>query len=428
MSKYIYQILVAISIYANTITSAIEMYSMGQEVEVSQSTLWVHVQLNSSSIQQRYISISLFIKSKNFRSLPLLVLGFNQLPKYLDQNDTSSLKYDYVDYYSYENHLNDHSIIMDTNDIPSYSLIFVGIFHRNFDRETITYSLKFEESNQHLCQSGCSGHGLCKSINNCICNAGFIGRNCGQRGSLVHFDKNTSIEISRNEVGYLVADLSDYEYTKFILQCKWSGEVGALYIGNPTVDISDLPNRKNHFLWTYLDHSTVPTLYKLTLRDFTKTTVIVSIFNTFIGSENSIFIECQLLEDLPETSTFLNCLFLLCFIWPLILINLLFYLKYRGDIIGGGSPVEINGIPKKIINSLYPCQFWRDIKMQWDTKICIICMEEFKSQSKVRQLICGHAFHRNCIDVWFKNSVSCCVCKNNCNKAEQKNLSPSVLG
>lgn len=44
--------------------------------------------------------------------------------------------------------------------------------------------------------------------------------------------------------------------------------------------------------------------------------------------------------------------------------------------------------------------------------LCEICWEDFTSNSGVESLICGHAFHKNCLDSWFsEGSLSCPTCR-----------------
>jgi hypothetical protein len=42
---------------------------------------------------------------------------------------------------------------------------------------------------------------------------------------------------------------------------------------------------------------------------------------------------------------------------------------------------------------------------------CIICMEEFEKNEKVKLLPCGHIFHDNCIKEWLMKQKSCPFCK-----------------
>ncbi len=44
-------------------------------------------------------------------------------------------------------------------------------------------------------------------------------------------------------------------------------------------------------------------------------------------------------------------------------------------------------------------------------QICGICQEEYKLRQYKRELECKHVFHKKCIDKWFKNSITCPVCR-----------------
>jgi hypothetical protein len=45
---------------------------------------------------------------------------------------------------------------------------------------------------------------------------------------------------------------------------------------------------------------------------------------------------------------------------------------------------------------------------------CVICLEEFKSDNKIREINhCKHSFHVKCIDEWFVKNNSCPVCRYN---------------
>ena len=52
----------------------------------------------------------------------------------------------------------------------------------------------------------------------------------------------------------------------------------------------------------------------------------------------------------------------------------------------------------------------------WET--CTICLDEYEDGEELRELPCGHAFHRECIDLWLTTKASFCpMCKADCSAA-----------
>ncbi|CAG9319424.1 unnamed protein product [Blepharisma stoltei] len=43
--------------------------------------------------------------------------------------------------------------------------------------------------------------------------------------------------------------------------------------------------------------------------------------------------------------------------------------------------------------------------------LCVICLEEFVKECRVKALPCQHIFHTQCIDPWVKKKVACPICK-----------------
>uniref|UniRef100_A0A915EUX3 RING-type domain-containing protein n=1 Tax=Ditylenchus dipsaci TaxID=166011 RepID=A0A915EUX3_9BILA len=54
-------------------------------------------------------------------------------------------------------------------------------------------------------------------------------------------------------------------------------------------------------------------------------------------------------------------------------------------------------------------------------KCCSICFEKL-DREQMSALVCGHTFHRLCIDGWFKRKVSCPVCNKGCKRSSVRNI------
>merc|ERR1719174_2585443 len=72
----------------------------------------------------------------------------------------------------------------------------------------------------------------------------------------------------------------------------------------------------------------------------------------------------------------------------------------------GLTPAQINALP------CFTCSHGLcEAGVGEDTE-CPICLHALKSGDTVRQLdICGHLFHRSCIDLWLLRSSDCPLCK-----------------
>jgi hypothetical protein len=52
------------------------------------------------------------------------------------------------------------------------------------------------------------------------------------------------------------------------------------------------------------------------------------------------------------------------------------------------------------------------ITLAFNQKNCAICLEEYINNEKLYMLICGHAFHKNCITTYLRaNNITCPVCR-----------------
>jgi hypothetical protein len=49
-----------------------------------------------------------------------------------------------------------------------------------------------------------------------------------------------------------------------------------------------------------------------------------------------------------------------------------------------------------------------------DNLNCIICMDKFEEGEQIKQLLCGHIFHGDCIDKWLEKEKKCPFCKAEC--------------
>ena len=49
---------------------------------------------------------------------------------------------------------------------------------------------------------------------------------------------------------------------------------------------------------------------------------------------------------------------------------------------------------------------------------CSVCMEAFETGEMLRELpMCGHTFHKDCVDLWLRQHASCPICRRNTSEA-----------
>ncbi|KAK0572425.1 hypothetical protein LWI29_031397 [Acer saccharum] len=46
--------------------------------------------------------------------------------------------------------------------------------------------------------------------------------------------------------------------------------------------------------------------------------------------------------------------------------------------------------------------------------VCTVCLEDFRSEFRGKQVPCGHLYHESCIATWLSFSNSCPLCRSQC--------------
>ncbi|CAG8462957.1 6008_t:CDS:10 [Paraglomus brasilianum] len=72
--------------------------------------------------------------------------------------------------------------------------------------------------------------------------------------------------------------------------------------------------------------------------------------------------------------------------------------------------VKPKGVPESLIQSL-PTKSYILSKDKSNGERCTICLSEYETSERLRDLPCAHDFHIDCIDAWLKNSDKCPICR-----------------
>lgn len=92
----------------------------------------------------------------------------------------------------------------------------------------------------------------------------------------------------------------------------------------------------------------------------------------------------------------------------LLMTLIVFYYSFPPRFQGAQTPPKPRGAAQDLIDSLTVekfCQEHPDGEAS-----CAVCLSEFEEGDFLRQLPCGHSFHRHCIDKWLKRNKVCPLC------------------
>ncbi|OVA02924.1 zinc finger protein [Macleaya cordata] len=86
------------------------------------------------------------------------------------------------------------------------------------------------------------------------------------------------------------------------------------------------------------------------------------------------------------------------------------------------SAVKSQGLDPSIVSS-FPTFVYssvKDLRREKNRLECAVCLSEFEDNDVLRLLtICSHAFHPECIDLWFESHTTCPVCRHNLDPSEK---------
>jgi len=85
----------------------------------------------------------------------------------------------------------------------------------------------------------------------------------------------------------------------------------------------------------------------------------------------------------------------------------------------GASNHEINALEMHVFNS-------STSEIREEDRNCIICMADYEDEDEVRELKCGHYFHKDCIDTWLKRKKICPLCNQPIHQAQNLFANDSV--
>lgn len=261
------------------------------------------------------------------------------------------------------------------------------------------------------CPADCGGHGICTLQGECECNPGYLGIAC-------HFPSIVSSQLSSPLSLYLprntwtLLHLSQ-PYKSFTLLIEIKQDSGRVEMLIKDMDIKrDLPTFRDNQARKTLETGGRHELKYVTQHE--GDSIVLSFYNSG-SSDTSLSVKAvkeqgqSSLEDLSMEVGVGGFLVILV----LGISSGCFHATFRR--LRSSSPSQyFPGIPQPRIDALYPLRLYREVAPFGVADDCSICLEKYTEKSDVRVLPCLHAYHNSCIDSWFRDNQTCCLCKLNC--------------
>ncbi|OMJ80826.1 hypothetical protein SteCoe_18828 [Stentor coeruleus] len=346
--------------------------------------------LNYSGIDERkFKQAYLSLMTKEIVST-LFVANAESAPEYDVKQEVWNITADLQDTYSWMSYGKDHFL-----NLESDKNWFIGIFTYG-KSDSARWNFTVIETEQAECWGKCEQNGKCVD-GNCECNSGFIGHDCQDYFYTVDSKSNYSFSIYPYTYIYMLGSPNEE------LECVFSKTTGFIkvYLINSLLTTGKLPG--HIFYDEFLEEGFSKTTFKMRIPK---------------SSSFSLISESEIVFSSIECKSYLSAsndrkaliLGILIGIVGFVIISWIGYLCYKHC----RSPRHYTQkiAPKNTSHDDTDIKEYSDLDRNED-EYCTICLEQFRKNTKIRQLDCGHIFHRECVDLWLRTNQYCCICKQN---------------
>jgi len=94
----------------------------------------------------------------------------------------------------------------------------------------------------------------------------------------------------------------------------------------------------------------------------------------------------------------------------LLMTLIVFYHSFPPRWQGAQPPPKPRGASQEVIDNMPLVRYSPDSKSEGVESSCAVCLSDFEVDDMLRQLPCGHNFHRTCIDKWLRQNKVCPLC------------------
>jgi hypothetical protein len=261
------------------------------------------------------------------------------------------------------------------------------------------------------CPAGCEGHGTCTLQGECKCNPGYLGIAC-HFPSIVSSQLSSPLNLFLPRNTWTLIHLSQ-PYRSFTLLMEVRQDSGRveMLIGEMGIR-QDLPTFRDNQARKTMETGGGYQVDYVTQQE--GNSLVLSFYNSG-NSDTSLSVKAVK----EQTQSSLADLSMKVGVGGFLIILVLgissgcFHATFRR--LRSSSPSQyFQGIPQPRIDALYPLRLYREVAPFGVADDCSICLERYAEASNVRVLPCLHAYHGSCIDSWFRDNQTCCLCKLNC--------------
>lgn len=408
------------------VASSKQSISPGDTQSYNQTERWNYIILASSDTMKQRGNIRIILHYEDSLDTVLgLAIRKGSEPTF--SATKSEILADYVDYNGWKNHRNIHYITIPYQYFNTDLAVYIGVGNSLSYVELVEYNITVEYSEGALCPGDCLAKGSCGPANECDCDHGYIDYDCSVLAPYMNPDEWYSFEVPLGQRRYGYFKMK--EPLSLSISLKWDGPSSYLAFDWNGHDEIELPSEYESFKEVVLATGNSVATLRFNVDDIDGEYLYIGLMNIVSSADRELRISVKINAeyDYEPNMELLMYIFigLSGFIVMLWVIGGIIRCKINtieGRVRVAQAPQGTAGLSKEVIDKEFPVMAYRTIAKKDNESLCTICLEEFVMKDNVRKLACTHLFHAACIEEWFSTNKYCCLCKRDCSRTEDLDI------
>ncbi|CAG9328108.1 unnamed protein product [Blepharisma stoltei] len=378
-------------------SQSIDIIVLNQAISKSQSADWQYFQVQGLSSSSSYLSIkAIFAVGEN----AVLMTKSGDIPT----NSGKDFDCDQIDRDDWYLASKSHNLILYPDEYDENSL-FIGIYSPN---ATCAYTLSVAESKTVICVNGCSDpQGTCNE-GICVCNANYIGNDCSIDAA----------QLVESQPGYLSLTQNQIKYAVFLHQ---DNDVKIEFISYGTSITMYIKNKSDNY------KTALPTVYEWKSKasgydiKYSVSSGSYWYFEIINDNDHATSVKVTITKSSGGGSDKMVIFWILIGLSAAFIMGWVIFAIYKHSKSAANDPrvyYQEWAIDKQFIKENFPKKLYKVKDSNLETITCPICLDNFTPKDYVRELSCDHTYHKNCIDLWFRDKTYCCLCKKDFKNSE----------